>query len=177
MVEAPSEAYLDSLLESPAFTQYQSSANSDEDLAEVVVHFTPQEVMASPRYQEWMARFSPSTSHIIINDTNSCMGSEAVHRIQYKLNLLNNNLFPLLRDAGIPMKETCSEENTKESNNSDCKKNPILNNKNTSSETLKKLDNSKLFDVGPIVQATTLLNYHIRPKKRYDRLVHGTSFL
>lgn len=31
---------------------------------------------------------------------NTCMGSQAVHRIQYKLNLLSEELFPLLGDQG-----------------------------------------------------------------------------
>lgn len=126
----------------------------------MVVHFTPQEVVANPRYQEWMARFSPSTSHVIINDANSCMGSEAVHRIQYKLNLLNDNLFPLLGDNGIPKKEACSEGNTEESNNGDCKKTSATN-----KDTLQ----TQISGVGPTVQAATLLNYHIRPRKKFDR--------
>ncbi|XP_045128370.1 ribonuclease Z, mitochondrial-like isoform X1 [Portunus trituberculatus] len=164
VVEAPSEAYLDSLLESSAFMQHQFSGGSEEDLAEVVVHFTPQEVVANPRYQEWMARFSPSTSHVIINDANSCMGSEAVHRIQYKLNHLNDNLFPLLGDNGIPKKEACTEGNAEESNNSDCKETLANNNEDT-----LQFGNSQISGVGPTVQAATLLNYYIRPKKRFDR--------
>lgn len=169
VVEAPSEAYLDSLLESPAFTRHQASGGSDEDLAEVVVHFTPQKVLANPRYQEWMARFSPSTSHIILNEANSCMGSEAVHRIQYKLNLLSDSLFPLLRDTGIPIKEACSEKNAEGSDNGDCRNNQILNSKDTTAETLEKQTDSNQSIVGPTVQAATLLTYHIRPKKRFNR--------
>lgn len=37
-----------------------------------------------------------------MNDSNKCMGSIAVHRIQYKLNLLDKTIFHLLRDDGIP---------------------------------------------------------------------------
>lgn len=137
----------------------------------MVVHFTPQEVVANPRYQEWMARFSPSTSHVIINDANSCMGSEAVHRIQYKLNHLNDNLFPLLGDNGIPKKEACTEGNREESNNSDCK--AILAN---SSEDTLQFANFQVSGIGPTVQAATLLNYYIRPKKKFDRYVDRVNF-
>lgn len=57
------------------------------------------------RYQQWVDRFSPSTQHLVLNDANRCMGSAAVHRIQYKLNILSNDLFPLLGDGGTEICE------------------------------------------------------------------------
>lgn len=53
------------------------------------------------RYKEWMERFSASTQHIVLNDSNTCMGSVAVHRIQRQLNLLNQEIFPILGDNGL----------------------------------------------------------------------------
>ena len=47
-----------------------------------------------------MDQFPPSTHHLVLNEQNSCKGSIAVHRIQQKLNLLNNHIFPLLSDKG-----------------------------------------------------------------------------
>lgn len=47
-----------------------------------------------------MNRFSASTQHIILNESNTCMGSVAVHRIQHQLHLLNQELFPVLGDKG-----------------------------------------------------------------------------
>lgn len=41
-----------------------------------------------------------STHHLMLNEMNSCMGSQAVHRIQHKLNLLSEDIFPLLGDNG-----------------------------------------------------------------------------
>lgn len=59
-----------------------------------------------------MEQFSPSTHHLVINESNSCMGSVAVHRIQHKLHLLHHGMFPLLQDKSIPSEDTaCSEEN------------------------------------------------------------------
>ncbi|XP_042858689.1 ribonuclease Z, mitochondrial-like [Penaeus japonicus] len=163
VIEIPTEAYLDSLLECPAFTQYQPSGATDSDLAEVVVHFTPSHVMASPRYQEWMSRFSPSTNHIIANDASSCMGSEAVHRLQYKLNHLSDDLFPLLQDKSIPIqKETA--DNTAENVDFDNE------GKSLEKENVGSLESnsSTQYIVGPAHQAHTLLTYHIRPKKKID---------
>lgn len=36
----------------------------------------------------------------MLNEMNTCMGSEAVHRVQVKLNLLSEEIFPLLGDKG-----------------------------------------------------------------------------
>lgn len=57
------------------------------------------------RYREWIDKFSPSTQHIVLNNRNRCMGSTAVHRIQYKLNMLHTDMFPLLGDDGTQIVE------------------------------------------------------------------------
>lgn len=147
------------------------------DFAEVVVHFTPQKVLAQPRYQEWMSRFSPSTSHIIINDSSVCMGSEAVHRIQYKLNLLNDNIFPLLGDSGIPIKVTDCDKKVEKTNNVECTKNLVSNSNDVSSKMHEHLPDSNPYVVGPTIQARTLLTYHIRPRKKTDRLAKNMNLL
>ncbi|KAK3890834.1 hypothetical protein Pcinc_005239 [Petrolisthes cinctipes] len=167
VVEAPTEQYLDALLESEALALYQSGANSKGDLADVVVHFTPAPVMEHPRYREWMSRFSPLTTHIIINETSSCMGSKAVHRIQYKLNLLSDSLFPLLSDKGIPIKETTGSDDTDwDQENGDVN----LMEQNGNNGSLERAEGRNFnSDVGPTHQATTLLTYHIRPKINIDR--------
>lgn len=167
MVEAPTEHYLDALLENEALALYQSGSTNEGNLADVVVHFTPAPVMAHPRYREWMSRYSPSTTHIVINETNSCMGSKAVHRIQYKLNLLSDSLFPLLSDKGIPVKEASdsidcdqSEEDVNIKKQNDDKESSLLDKQ----EVIHS--NSTL---GPTLQSTTLLTYHIRPRNKIDR--------
>uniref|UniRef100_A0A1B6E0U4 Zinc phosphodiesterase ELAC protein 2 n=1 Tax=Clastoptera arizonana TaxID=38151 RepID=A0A1B6E0U4_9HEMI len=100
VVECPSEDFLDSLLEEESFSLYQTS-NCENDIPFIVVHFTPSQVMLHPRYKEWMSRFQMSTHHLIVNESNSCMGSVAVHRIQCKLNILDSSIFPLLCDQGL----------------------------------------------------------------------------
>lgn len=56
------------------------------------------------RYQSWMKLFPPETYHLLLNDENECLGSSAIHRIQYKLNMLDEHIYPLLKDKGIPSK-------------------------------------------------------------------------
>lgn len=54
------------------------------------------------RYQSWIKLFPVETYHLLLNNENKCLGSTAIHRIQYKLNMLDENIFPLLKDNGIP---------------------------------------------------------------------------
>lgn len=56
------------------------------------------------RYQSWMKLFPPETYHLLLNNENKCLGSTAIHRIQYKLNMLDEDIYPLLKDTGIPSK-------------------------------------------------------------------------
>lgn len=55
-----------------------------------------------PRYRSFMAMFGPCTRHLVLNAQNCCLGSEAVHRTQHKLHLLDPDIFPLLRDVSVP---------------------------------------------------------------------------
>lgn len=49
-----------------------------------------------------MSKFGPKTRHLVLNSQNTCLGSEAVHRTQHKLHLLDADVFPLLRDVSVP---------------------------------------------------------------------------
>jgi len=51
-----------------------------------------------------MNLFPPETYHLLLNNENKCLGSTAIHRIQYKLNMLDEDIYPLLKDKGIPSK-------------------------------------------------------------------------
>lgn len=101
-MDCPSPDYLESLVSNPQLKKHQKFAKLDNDGACLVVHFTPKEVIELPQYKSWMDDFTPSTQHIQVNESNSCMGSTAVHRIQHKLNMLSPDFFPLLGDEGTP---------------------------------------------------------------------------
>ncbi|CAI6346770.1 unnamed protein product [Macrosiphum euphorbiae] len=103
VVECPSEDYIDSLLNETIFSKHQLGVINEEDIAFMVVHFTPQDVRNDPRYQSWMKLFPSETYHLLLNNENKCLGSTAIHRIQYKLNMLDENIYPLLKDNGIPI--------------------------------------------------------------------------
>lgn len=109
VVEVPSEDYLKSLLESEQFSGHQVTARREEDVARVVVHFTPSSVMQHPSYREWISRFPASTVHLVLNDCASSLSSVALHRAQHRLNLLSSSIFPLLHveeARGLPKELT-----------------------------------------------------------------------
>jgi ribonuclease Z len=99
-MDIPNEEYLKALTEnSDQFAPYQSSATNDADVAMVVVHFTPQCVVETEAYRHFIEKFSPSTRHLMVNETNSFSGYVAAHRLQWQLNLINRDIFPILKSV------------------------------------------------------------------------------
>ena len=96
-IDIPTIDYLNSLEACEHFAKYQKTAITDSDMALAVVHFTPQEVIKTRIYQEFMEKFAASTRHIILNERNEFSGCEASHRIQWQLNQLHPHIFPLLK--------------------------------------------------------------------------------
>uniref|UniRef100_A0A2P2I5M8 ribonuclease Z n=1 Tax=Hirondellea gigas TaxID=1518452 RepID=A0A2P2I5M8_9CRUS len=104
VVEAPSEGHLESLVVNQTLAALQ--VNDQLKAPNIIVHFTATSVMQDPRYQEWMSKFPCTTTHLAINDGNSCMGSVEVHRMQMKLRYLEPTLFPELADTSVPYAST-----------------------------------------------------------------------
>ncbi|XP_073997191.1 ribonuclease Z [Rhodnius prolixus] len=155
VVECPNESFLPALDREPAFRQYQMTATNDEDLAYLVVHFTPAHIMNHPTYRNWMDRFSVSTHHLVLNEDNTCMGSTAVHRIQYKLNSLEPFIFPLLKDPGF---SNCENKHFSNGNN-------LKVNNGNENPTLAKSD---LVNHYSIINGKTFYRIHLRPQTCLD---------
>ncbi|GLG99578.1 Zinc phosphodiesterase ELAC protein 2, partial [Gryllus bimaculatus] len=153
VVECPSVQYIENLVNNQLISQYQSSAVKEEDMASLIVHFTPQHVMTDPRYKNWMDKFSISTQHLILNEENSCMGSVAVHRVQYKLNLLHPHLFPLLGDKSIKLAENMLDSN-------------LSNDKMNGDEDIDRSTYGS--DSVSCFRGKTFDLVHLRPKKMWD---------
>lgn len=111
VVECPSEEYLPSLLKEPAFQDQQSSSKK----VNIVIHFSPPPIINNHEYQKWMEKF-PTARHLVINEDNFCLGSVAVHELQYKLNLINSDIFPLLDSCGMDVASVKNNKTTKVSN-------------------------------------------------------------
>ncbi|XP_012284418.1 ribonuclease Z, mitochondrial [Orussus abietinus] len=161
VVECPSEEYLPSLLNNSEFKGYQVGAN-EEDVACCVVHFTPSAVINTPEYKSWMEKFPPITKHLLINEDNDGIGSEAVHRQQHKLHLIHPELFPLIDDTGFKIEEP--EDSTENAEN-DGKS--VTVKKDEKAETLPSTEKEnqlvKIGEASSIHCAKTLHTFHLLP--------------
>ncbi|KYN43501.1 Ribonuclease Z, mitochondrial [Trachymyrmex septentrionalis] len=104
IVECPSENYLENFVNHPAFVRHQTGTANKDDIPYCVIHFTPQEVMDNSRYVNWMSKFGLNTRHIVVNEENQCMGTEAMHRHQHKLHMLHPEIFPFLNEESFQKK-------------------------------------------------------------------------
>lgn len=113
------------------------------------------------------------------------MGSVAVHRIQHKLHLLHQGIFPLLQDKSIPLEDTaCSEKNgvrcllqqeeedkrgvSCHLENSEEKHALISVYSNRVVE--RTVTSHKIFsDIFSLIQARTFCGIHLRPCRGVDR--------
>lgn len=97
VVECPTEAHLNGLVTNAGLMKYEPNVAGSEAVSlSLIVHFTPDSVMQTSAYQEWMKRFNSGTKHLILNEMGSDVASEAIYEIQAKLNLIHPQIFPLL---------------------------------------------------------------------------------
>lgn len=115
LLDIPSIEFLDSFKEKEhSFAKHQQTALCEDDIASLVVHFSPKHVMDSQVYQDFVNKFSKSTKHLVLNETNKYVETDFLqfryvvvillrfsgfissHRIQIQLNQLNEKIFPIL---------------------------------------------------------------------------------
>ncbi|XP_050670855.1 ribonuclease Z, mitochondrial isoform X5 [Leptidea sinapis] len=166
------------LKESDFKLHFDTEGNLRENIPALIVHYTPPHVFNHPDYQSFMAKFGATTNHLVLNDLNSCLGSEAVHRIQHKLHLLNEDIFPLLKDVSVPAVWNAHPRLDKTSSPTRLKgleelKNKIalaqfqniINMEGTGSSEGQLQQENKL----QIAAGRTLTMFHLRPKREIDR--------
>ncbi|KAK2159117.1 hypothetical protein LSH36_158g04026 [Paralvinella palmiformis] len=111
VLECPSIAHLESLLEHPKVQEFHSS--SIEDVCPCLIfHMTPDEVLKEAKYREWMQRFPENTKHIIMNESCSGLVFEGVYKIQTMLNMVHSDIFPLLPEITQTQHNTFEEQSS-----------------------------------------------------------------
>lgn len=71
VIDIPSEEYLDDFVEKEKlFAIHQETAKSDDDFASLILHFSPQDVIDTPVYREFMSKFADNTKHLVLNESN-----------------------------------------------------------------------------------------------------------
>ncbi|MBN3304556.1 RNZ2 protein, partial [Amia calva] len=75
---------------------YQSSGT--EDRVSLVVHMTPEAILETESYKQWMERFGHSTEHLILNEQAQTPHNVRSIKIQTQLNLIHPEIFPMLQN-------------------------------------------------------------------------------
>ncbi|KAI8335570.1 beta-lactamase-like protein [Chlamydoabsidia padenii] len=103
VVDCPGVAYVDDLINSPKFNDYQTQTNT-QNIPKVIIHLLGKGVLNQPKYRQWMNTFSRETEHIISSEdicTQSALyRSHAIY--QYKLSKLDPTIFKLPEYNNIP---------------------------------------------------------------------------
>ncbi|XP_051888754.1 zinc phosphodiesterase ELAC protein 2 [Pristis pectinata] len=106
VLECPSKEFIHPVCENEQLQKYQ--AGGSEGPTALVVHMVPESVLADNVYKSWMARFGPTTEHLILNENNQTVHNLRSHKIQTQLNLIHSEIFPLLKtfqtkDQPVPL--------------------------------------------------------------------------
>lgn len=70
VLDVPTMGHLDSLQNAESIQKLQSEELSANEIPALVLHFSPDSVLRSSRYQDFISKFSPTTQHLILNDSN-----------------------------------------------------------------------------------------------------------
>ncbi|XP_008292054.1 zinc phosphodiesterase ELAC protein 2 isoform X2 [Stegastes partitus] len=95
VVECPSEEFVDAVVTNQQLRRYQKG--NTEDSPVLVVHMTPECVLKTDEYKEWMERFPSTTEHLILNEHVSPVHNVRSHKIQVQLNMIHPEIFPQLK--------------------------------------------------------------------------------
>lgn len=108
VVDCPGKAYLDSLLEDLTLKEYETATEPAKQPV-LIVHFTAPSVMKDPKYVRWMKSFPEVTQHLRLNEDNVDVGTPPTHKLQTKLNLIHEGIFPKLPNPAIPVIKSSEE--------------------------------------------------------------------
>ncbi|XP_056143277.1 zinc phosphodiesterase ELAC protein 2 isoform X2 [Lampris incognitus] len=95
VVECPSEEFTEAVCTNKQLSRYQTEGT--EDAAVLVVHITPESVLKTDKYKQWMERFPSTTEHLILNEQVSTVHNIRSHKIQTQLNMIHPEIFPKLK--------------------------------------------------------------------------------
>uniref|UniRef100_A0A1A8F007 Zinc phosphodiesterase ELAC protein 2 n=3 Tax=Nothobranchius korthausae TaxID=1143690 RepID=A0A1A8F007_9TELE len=95
VVECPSEEFVEAVCTNQQLQRYQ--AEGTEDSVALVVHMTPESVLKTNQYKEWMKRFPSTTEHLILNENACTVHNIRSHKLQTQLNMIHPEIFPQLK--------------------------------------------------------------------------------
>uniref|UniRef100_A0A8C8HXT3 Zinc phosphodiesterase ELAC protein 2 n=1 Tax=Oncorhynchus tshawytscha TaxID=74940 RepID=A0A8C8HXT3_ONCTS len=81
-----------------------------KDPAALVVHMSPESVLKTDEYKQWMERFPSTTEHLILNEQVCTVHNVRSHKIQTQLNLIHPEIFPELQHYTTKVKRRCPSQ-------------------------------------------------------------------
>ncbi|XP_074649588.1 zinc phosphodiesterase ELAC protein 2-like isoform X2 [Tubulanus polymorphus] len=90
IVDCPNEHFLSN------FTSCERWNELVSEEPQLIVHFTPHSLINTEKYQNWLRMFPSSTKHLMLDGSDEGLVSSSIYRIQATLNLLSEDMFPLL---------------------------------------------------------------------------------
>lgn len=148
VVDIPSEDYLEDL----EAKTHLLTANPA-----VVIHFTQAAILKHPKYEKFLSQFPAGVDHLLANGSHSFSGYVAAHRIQWQLNRLEPQVFPLLAESkffGDDLNKSCEGLRKKARLEDSPSPQKVVE--------LEEVD-------GLLKNINTLTTYHLRPLKGLDR--------
>uniref|UniRef100_A0A8C4QNP6 Zinc phosphodiesterase ELAC protein 2 n=1 Tax=Eptatretus burgeri TaxID=7764 RepID=A0A8C4QNP6_EPTBU len=94
ILECPDDSFVEPLCSNEDVCRCQTDGK--EIPVALVVHMTPETVLANPTYQDWMRRFGEGTEHLIVNEQANCVHFPTQFEVQAQLNLIHPGIFPQL---------------------------------------------------------------------------------
>ncbi|RWS14896.1 hypothetical protein B4U79_08996 [Dinothrombium tinctorium] len=94
VIDCPSFSYVKSLCD---ITKPWQQKFKDSNAPKVVVHFTSTLVTKTEDYQQLISSFPEETTHLFINESNYPIAHYGIYMLQYKLNLVDDTIFPNLK--------------------------------------------------------------------------------
>ncbi|XP_028268720.1 zinc phosphodiesterase ELAC protein 2 isoform X2 [Parambassis ranga] len=95
VVECPSEEFVEAVCSNQQLARYQTGGSDHS--AVLVVHITPECVLKTDQYKQWMERFPSKTEHLILNEQVFTVHNVRSHKIQAQLNMIHPEIFPELQ--------------------------------------------------------------------------------
>lgn len=70
VIDIPSIGFLNSLCENEKFKEYLNNSHKESDRGDLILHFSPESVVNTDEYKEFVESFPTSTKHLILNESN-----------------------------------------------------------------------------------------------------------
>ncbi|XP_053566415.1 zinc phosphodiesterase ELAC protein 2 [Bombina bombina] len=105
VVECPSEDFVNPVIENETLKRYQEETLNSPVV--LVIHKTPECIIQSSTYKQWMQRFGSKTEHLILNENTSTVHNLRSYKTQTQLNLIHSQIFPPLADVSRKEETEC----------------------------------------------------------------------